>query len=225
MGKKNLALLLSMLLCAFVPIHSYETGAASAARFVYILPDDGGKDATFVAFRARLIEAVQKRDRAFIESILHPNVLTGLGGGTGKKNFLAQYSLKPEDPFWKKLERVLAHGAQFDKEEKAFNAPALSFADSHDDLPQGIVWNKAAEIHKAPEDGSPVLQTLYAEQLTIVNPPAPEPVTKPWIKVLSREGTHGYMKSSDVYSQYDEFATFKKDHQKWCLSWFGVAGL
>lgn len=49
--------------------------------------DDAAKDPTFFTFRARLIQAVQRRDSAYLISILASNISNSFGGSGGVEEF------------------------------------------------------------------------------------------------------------------------------------------
>lgn len=192
----------------------------------HTLADDGLKNASFEKFRSQLLEALKRHDKKYIEEIMSPEIEMALGGGKGKKAFAQRWeNLSEASPFWGRMQKVLSHGAQFDQESDEFHAPAVSFEDSHSELPQCIAWNKSSPLRKKPSSTSPPVKNLYNEQLTLMEPAEPGPVTSSWVKVQTNDGAVGFMETNDIYSAYDEFAVFKKRQDKWCLGWFGFAGL
>lgn len=198
---------------------------ATVAAHKHVLADDGVKDASFALLRSQLLSAIERHDKSFIEEILSADILTELGGETGKANFTDQWQdLSPASPFWARLQRVLSHGAQYDSESNEYHAPAVSFDDSHSELPQAVVWNKNAGLCQS-KDASPPIRLLYDQQVTVLEPSNPLPVKGEWAKIMTNNGSKGFMKSEDIYSAYDEFAVFKKLHGKWALTWFGFAGI
>ncbi len=203
---------------------------ASAAtvqnKIAHVMPDDGNRNSSFEKFRSELLLKLASHDKQYLEEILSPDIGLAIGGGKGKQAFLQKWNdLAYGSSIWNRLERVLAHGAQFDSEASEFHAPAVSFEDSHSELPQGIVWNKSALLRKAPEIASPIMQSPYNEQITILQPAEHKPVAVEWLKVKSANNNVGYMKENDVYSAFDEFAVFKLRQGKWCMTWFGFAEL
>src|SRR5262245_42548309 len=58
-------------------------GAAVAQERTLDPVDEGAKDPSWVSFKNRLLNAVAKRDRKFVTSILHASVRSGLQGGRG----------------------------------------------------------------------------------------------------------------------------------------------
>ncbi|MBX9725239.1 MAG: SH3 domain-containing protein [Candidatus Obscuribacterales bacterium] len=191
----------------------------------HIVHDDGEKS-SFAEFRRQLIEAVKHHDKAFVDAALSPDIALALGGGKGKQAFYEEWQgLQADSEFWPRIERVLIHGVQLDAESGEYHAPAVSFDDSHSELPQAVVWTKQAALRQSPNSESPIVATLYDEQITILEPAEAAPMTAKWAKVKTSAGKTGYMKAEDFYSAYDEFAVFKRANGKWVLTWFGFAGL
>jgi hypothetical protein len=203
------------------------TSAATAKnKIAHVMLDDGSKNDSFEKFRTELLLKLASHDRQYIEGILSPDIGLSIGGEKGKSAFMQKWSdLGNNSQIWNRLERVLLHGAQFDAEASEYHAPSVSFEDSHSELPQAVVWNKNASLRKAPDAAAPALQSPYNEQITILQPAEHEPVVVDWLKVKSANGAVGYIKASDVYSAFDEFAVFKLRQGKWCMTWFGFAEL
>ncbi len=210
---------------AFPKAASKAKAAPSTAGLHHIVPDDGDKS-SFAAFRKQYIDAVKRHDKAFIDAALSPDVAMALGGGKGKQAFYEEWQgLQPDSEFWSRIERVLKHGAQLDAESGEYHAPAVSFDDSHSELPQAVVWTKQASLRQGPTLESPVIANTFDEQITLLEPSDAMPMKAKWAKVRTRSGKTGYMQADDFYSAYDEFAVFKQTNGKWVLTWFGFAGL
>lgn len=192
----------------------------------YIAKDDGALNQTFAAFRTSMLEAIDRKDKAFIEQQLSEHISTAIGGTTGVEAFEKQWQeLSDTSLFWDMAKKILTHGAQFDRESNEFHAPALSFDDNHSDFPQGITWSKDAQIFAHPDAPAPIARAPYNDQLTILEPKQRKPLTVKWIKVKTKTGTVGYMRASAVSSGFDDFAVFKLEDGKWKMSWFGYAEL
>jgi hypothetical protein len=207
--------------------NSLPTKAATIKdKVAHVMLDDGSKNDSFEKFRSELLIKLASHDKPYVEEILSPDIAYAIGGEKGKNAFLQKWNnLAESSSIWNRLEHVLTHGAQFDPEASEFHAPAVSFDDSHSELPQGVVWNKSASLRKAPESASPAIHCPYNEQITILHPAGHEPVSVEWLKVRCANNSVGYMKASDVYSAFDEFAVFKLRQGKWCMTWFGFAEL
>ena len=200
--------------------------ATSTHQVEHILADDTSKDPTFEEFCKKLTAAAKNHDKQFVIESISPEISMDLGGKRGLKAFLDQWQdLSENSAFWGFLEKSISHGAQFDSEFQEFHAPAITFEDSHSERPQCIAWNKNSKLHAKPAADAALLRAVYDEQMTMLDPIDPEPITVPWIKAKCADGTIGYISNSEVYGAYDEFIVFAKRNHKWCITWFGYAGL
>jgi hypothetical protein len=188
--------------------------------------DEGANDSSFSAFRKELLQAVERRDRQFVEAIVSPNIETGLGSGVGKKEFNKRWQdLAPDSKFWERMKRALTHGAQLDLETHQFRAPALNFDDPDGVTTQAIAWNNSATLRAKPEDSAPAISPLFNTNVTVLEPVEAGPIATTWSKVKTKQGKIGFVRSEDICSTYDHFAEFEKSSGKWWLVWFGFAGL
>lgn len=216
------AFLCSLPLLGWLPLFASSITYSSKVTIV----DDGAKNPSFVKFRNQLLDAVKRRDKQFIEQIAAEDIKTGLGAGAGKLALNEQWSnLSPQSLFWPRLERVLAHAAHYDADNSEYDAPAIVFNPGDSDSIQAAIWNKNSDLHKSPSDSSLTLQRLDCQLVTILKPGEPAPLKEEWVKIKTRNGTTGFVKSANLFSPYDEYATFKKEKGKWRMTWFGVSGL
>lgn len=211
-----------------LPLFGWLTPIASSITYsskVTIL-DDGAKNPSFVQFRSQLLEAVKRRDKQFIEQIAADDLKTGLGAGTGKHALNEQWNnLSPQSQFWSRLERVLSHSAHYDADNSEYDAPGIVFDPGDSDSIEAAIWNKNSDLHKSADDSSKILERLDCQLVTILKPVDPSPIKEDWVKIKTSNGTTGFVKSANIFSPYDEYATFKKLKGKWRMTWFGVAGL
>ncbi|MFX4827846.1 hypothetical protein ABTB65_19035, partial [Acinetobacter baumannii] len=83
--------------------------------------DDGALNQTFAAFRTSMLEAIDRKDKAFIEQQLSEHISTAIGGTTGVEAFEKQWQeLSDTSLFWDMAKKILTHGAQFDRESNEF---------------------------------------------------------------------------------------------------------
>jgi hypothetical protein len=196
------------------------------AKNAAIAADEGARDSSFSAFRTQLLQAVEHRDKQFVEAIVSPNIETGLGAGVGKQEFNKQWqNLAPDSNFWERMKRALTHGAQLDRETHQFRVPALNFDDPDGETTQAIAWNNNATLRAKPDDSAPALCQLFNTKVTLLEPVEPGPITTTWSKVKTKQGKVGFVRSEDICSTYGYFAEFEKLNGKWWLVWFGFAGL
>jgi hypothetical protein len=186
--------------------------------------DDSGKSGSFSTFTKTLIDKVQSRDRDFIEGTLSSSVTCALGGGSGKVEFNKQWdNLSKQSPFWARLERVLRHGFSRDKESGEWTAPGIVFPDYDGGDIRAVVWNQNVSLLSAPKDGMVLKQLAVGTVVTMLEPADASPINAEWVKIKTGEKT-GYLRAADIFSAYDEYATFKLEKGKWRLTFFGVCG-
>jgi hypothetical protein len=213
---------LALLLLNWGP--AFPSGTTHSSRITIV--DDGARNASFSSFRSRLLQAIKQRDRNFVEQIVSAHIQTGLGAATGKQAFNEQWdNLSNSSTFWPRFARALNHGAKYERETGEYEAPAIDFEDNGGEQIQGVVWNKRSILHEAPSSSSCIVRVLDCESVDILKPADPAPIKEEWVKVKTKSGELGFLKSEDIFSAYDEYASFKKLGEKWQLTWFGVAGL
>ena len=219
--------LIPAFLCALPILGSLPASTSSIVGSSKItIVDDGGKNPSFVKFRSQLLGAVKRRDKKFVEEIAADDIKTGLGAGTGFRALREQWkNLLPQSPFWLRLERALTHAAHYDADNGEYDAPAIVFDPGDSDKIEAAIWNRNSILHKSASDSSPVLRLLDCQLVTLLKPGDPAPIKEEWVEVKTKDGTTGFVKSRDVLSPYDEYASFKKVKGKWRMTWFGVAGL
>jgi len=75
--------------------------------------DEAGKEPSFAEFRASLLAALERRDLAALEAVVHPEIRTDFSGETGLADFRRQWGLDqdPEaSPLWDVLTDLLNLG-------------------------------------------------------------------------------------------------------------------
>jgi hypothetical protein len=110
---------------------------------------------TWQRFKKRLLDAVQKRDKQFLLSILDKNVRNQDERSRGIANFRKQWELDTDDsPLWRELAAALELGGAYMKRDQAreFCAPYL-LARWPDDLPpfrHGVVISRDTQVQAEP---------------------------------------------------------------------------
>ena len=189
--------------------------------------DQAARDASFFVFRARLLEAIQRRDLPFVLGILSPDIKNSFGGDDGIEGFKKLW--KPEQldsEFWNTLVRVIGLGGSFDQAGR-FIAPYTfsDFPDSIDGFTHGVVIGEGVRIRRDPKLDAPVVGTLSFDILKVVdwNPKLSASVKEKWVLVSMRDGGNGYVAASYIRSPIDYRAGFDRKDSKWFLTFF-VAG-
>ena len=220
---------------ALIGLLSATLSPAAHAQEVKLYPvDEASRDPSFKRFRDRLIAAVKKRDRKFLLSIVHPQILYSFGGDSNVKGFVEYWDLNaPKSKLWSVLLTVLSLGGSFVKEngQKAFYAPYVSsrwetiegkLPRDLDDFCCGAVIGSNVRMHGEPDATTPVLALLSYDVVQVnYEASAPEDTSAEesvWVKIKTLKGQEGYVSGKQFRSPTDYRATFKKVKGKWVMT-------
>ena len=105
-------MLRAFLLCLLLAV----PGAAAGQRRQLPPVDQCAADASFAAFRTSLLDAIERRDSAFLLSIVADEITFNFGGGEGREAFRELWTLdRPETSgLWAELGAVLRLGCARD---------------------------------------------------------------------------------------------------------------
>lgn len=232
--KKNLAFVSLAFLFFF--------GTTALAQERYVKPfDEGPKDASFSAFRTKLIAAAEKKDLKFIISVLDPEIVSSYGGHEGVKLFKEYWKLDQKDQknseFWEEFLIVMKNGGRFIGEGRNrmgfFAAPYL-----YNDMPNDLdmfeyhaIFGSNVNVREQPNMNAKVLtQFSYNivktdREATIHRKTGPGEwdIKEDWYKIESLGGVKGWVKAEYVRSPIDYRAGFEKKRGVWKMIFF-VAG-
>lgn len=190
--------------------------------------DEAAQDPSFLLFRARLLEAAQAGDTAYVLSVLDPDVRASFGGDHGVDGFrrLWLYGTTPGDEdLWTALTRTLALGSTYGRTDDGApmaTAPYVygAWPDSLDAFGHLAVVGERVRVRAAPRPDAETLTTLtYAVVPTIYAPDLPED----WRRVTLADGRTGYVAAAYLRSPVDYRLGFQKSADGWRIRFF-VAG-
>jgi len=211
---------MTLLMSAFL-LHS---GGPSYSQIGKLYPvDEAARDASLFVLRARLLEAVQQRDTAFIIGSLSLDIVNSFGGKGGIAEFKEQW--KPEQPgskLWPTLAAVLGLGGSF-RNEKTFAAPYTfsQFPDGMDAFEHGVIVGENVRVRQKARADSPVV-TLLSFDIVEVTDWGSES-REGWVRIKLASGEQGYIARPYVRSPLDYRVVFEKRQGKWLITTF-VAG-
>jgi hypothetical protein len=193
--------------------------------------DDAAKDSSWVSFRNRLLNALQKRDRKFLVSVLDRNVRNGIDGERGVAAFRRQWDLdSDESPIWRELPSALFLGAAYMKRDKGQElcAPYLlaRWPADIDPFGHGAIVAKEAAVKSEPSSASKTLAALSYDVVAVTDwDVADREAESPqrWVKVRVREG-EGYVPEEHIRSPIEQAACFVKGPNGWRMVAFAPAG-
>jgi hypothetical protein len=197
--------------------------------------DEADRDPSFVAFRAKLLEAVEKKDATFVLSILDRSIINSFGGDGGVEEFKEQWKLEqPDSELWTELKTILSLGGSFVKDSgeiSQFCAPYVystwdrveGKVSDLDDVPSygAIVGDKVA-VRREPRDDSEAIATLSYDVVAVVYENSIAEKDKEgrftWLNVATMDGKQGFVKQNEFRSPLEYRACFTKTGKEWKMT-------
>lgn len=196
-------------------------GGETRERVVFEPVDESAQDASFAAFRAELLDAIERRDGGYILSIVADDVRVSFGADNGIEAFREAWRLDDADSaFWSELETVLRLGGVFHGQER-FVAPYVfaNWPDAHDPFTHIAVTGDNVAARSAPSATAPVVARLGHE---IVGLPEWNP-TNGFHRIALADGTTAFAPERQLRSPIDYRASFVRGQGGWKLQFF-IAG-
>lgn len=198
--------------------------------------DEAPQDPALVAFRDRLLDAVERRDIDAVVAMADPNIHLSYGGDHGRDTLRTLLEGVDEMPwsgeaYWQELETALALGGsilQFGEDRgPVFCAPYTFFAELAPDMDPFetvLVIGDAVALRSSPDTDGAVVALLDHDVAQIVaNSPGynpDDPLAPYWLLVRTADGAHeGYLSSVDFRSPIDYRACFSQDIETGTWSW------
>ena len=216
---------MKIFLLLFVIVFGFFGAAAQAERYVKPV-DEAGKDASFLAFRTRLIEAVKRRDARYVLSVLDRKIANSFDDDSGIEEFREQWKIDRSDSqFWDAFVPVITNGGVFvDEDGKVFMAPYSfrMFPDDLDAFDYSVIFGSNVNLRSAADANSPVVASLSYNIVQIVESVIAKEDAKKigWYQVKTLGGHSGFVKEEFVRSAIDYRAGFKKKNGKWKMIFF-----
>ena len=200
----------------------------------YVKPvDEAAEDASFLAFRTKLIEAAERKDAAFILSILDPKINLSFGGHAGIADFKRMWKITAKNTkFWDEFLPVIRNGGRWRKDSpksKIFYAPYTfdSFPEDLDSFTHEAIFGTNVNLREGPNPDSRVVAQLSYNVVTVETDPDTEAgkirETRGWSKIKTLGGQEGWVKNELVRSPIDYRAGFEKKRGVWKMVAF-IAG-
>lgn len=206
---------------------------AAAGQERYVKPvDDAAKDASFLAFRTKLIAAAERKDLKYVMSVMDPKIELSFGGHQGVKDFRELW--KDEAAFWKEFLAVIKNGGTFAPPTEAsgrmFVAPYTfsTWPDALDAFEHHVIFGNNVNMRDTPKMDGRVTDKLSYNivKITGAEPEATEqqPDKEPeWYRIETLGGKKGWVKSEFVRSPISYRAGFEKRKGIWKMTYF-IAG-
>lgn len=203
-------------------------GAAAQERYVTPV-DEAKKDASFLAFRTKLIAATKKRDAKYVLSIVDANIKNSFGGDGGIAEFKNYWKIEnPNSQFWKEFAPVINNGGKFidAADSPAFFAP-YSFTDFPADLDSftySVIFGNAVNLRSQADAKAKVVGSLSYNVVEIINTIKENEKSEKvlWYEIKSLGGKQGFVRADYVRSPVAYRAGFEKRDGKWKMNFFAA---
>lgn len=182
--------------------------------------DESASDPSFLAFKVRLLGALDRKDLGTLLKAVDPKIRSSFGGEDGVPGFRRHWKLdRPaQSKVWTELATVLRLGAT--KDETEFIAPYVftKFPQTLDAYSHAAVIRPAAVLRKAPSASSAKVATLEYNIVQFLENPSGT-----WRHVRTSDGATGWIHEGDIRSPLAYRAFFEKRDGQWKLTAF-IAG-
>ena len=185
--------------------------------------DEASRDPAFAAFRASLVEAVDKHDVAGLLRLVGPDVnyTFGPSSGPGPAGFRKFWKLdRPGSELWGVLGTVLRMGGAFGEEGTLFSAPYVygAWPSGYDEFTHGAILGPEVPLMAKPGASGAKLATLRYSIVRFVDREGRVVQGQRWLKVQVPGGAMGFVRESEVRSPIDYRAVFSKVRGEWRLT-------
>jgi hypothetical protein len=184
-----------------------------------LLPvDEAATKPDFLAYRARLRTAVEKRDTAALIDASDPGIRLGFDASGGSARLRTMFSERPE--LWEELRAVLALGGSFSS-PTAFAAPYVysRWPSVLDSFECAAVVGRNVRLRMSPQLDGRIVTTVSHSIVRLLQTGA----EKQWSSVRLGDGRMGYIWHAYVRSPVDYRALFNLIDGRWRMTAF-VAG-
>lgn len=196
--------------------------------------DEGAKDPSWASFRAKLLTALEKRDRKFVLGVIDPKVRNGSDAPAGIEEFRKQWEFDQDDGvFWRQLPATLSVGSAWldrgKKRQRELCAPYIlaRWPREVDPGVYGAIATNEALVKAAPAWESATVTRLSYQIVRVTDWEVPDIDPKfqqKWVRIrLLKEGT-GYVPEEHIRSPIEHAACFARSGNSWRLMVFGPAG-
>jgi hypothetical protein len=186
--------------------------------------DEAAGDGTWTRFRARLIDALIKRDQKFVSAVVERNV-RNISGVDGIVEFRKLWEPNnPESPLWSELPKLLFLGSAVVKQGKLSEvcAPYVYFKwpDNAPDEANAAIIAREALVKARPSASAATLQTLSYDLVNVSDWEVADESKdgkQIWVAVRTPAGT-GYLPQEQARSPLEYRACFVKRDGNWRLT-------
>jgi hypothetical protein len=214
---------------------SPTTNSEQAERRIKLFPvDEGGQNPSFQQFRDDLLDAVRRKNMAFLLGVLHSKVENGYDVKAGVDEFKKRWEpQKPDSPVWSVLSSALTGGGSFTKRADVteFCGPYVvsQWPNVIQQLPKGTdslnflaIAQENVAVYLEPRLTAPIVAKLSYDVVRAV--PNAQVVDRSdskfssWTKIKTPEGNEGYVRDSDVRGPMDYGICLRQINGTWLIT-------
>lgn len=195
--------------------------------------DEALTDASWAAFRARLLTAIEKRDRPFVLGVLDPQIRNGSDAPRGIAEFRKQWEFDADNGvFWRMLPSALSVGSAYLERRnrpRELCAPYVlaKWPATVDPSVYGVISARDTMVKAGPSWNTDTLTRLSYEIVRVTDWEVPDldPGFKQnWTRIrLLKEGT-GFVPEEQIRSPVEHSVCFIRSARGWRMTVFGPAG-
>jgi hypothetical protein len=187
--------------------------------------DEGAGNAGWQTYRARLLAALEGRDRASLLAAIHPEVNNGPDQTRGLDEFRRRWSLDDEkSPVWRELGKAVGLGSAFVKNERGETRlctpyVAAKWNTDFDPFRFGAIIAAEVLVKSEPSSGARTIARLTYELVPVedwevgdTTPGFPQKWTK--VRILD---TSGFVPEEQIRSPIEHMACFAAQGGDWRL--------
>lgn len=217
-----------ILLFCLIVLSYVGVSAQAQERYVKFV-DEAKKDASFLAFRTKLIAAAKRRDTKYLLSILDKEIQNSRNGTDGIEEFKRDWNIEsPDSPFWDEFLPVITNGGKFSKTEGApndfFIAPFIvdNFPEDPGASEYNVIFGSNVSLRAKPETNARTVGKLSYNivEITETIKDKNNAEKTAWYAVKTLGGKSGFVKAEFVRGRMDYRAGFLKKDGKWKLMYF-----
>jgi hypothetical protein len=199
---------------------------SAAAQDVKLLPvDEGARDLSWMTFKARLLDALAKRDQKFVMGIVDARIRNTLGNDGSAEFRKLWQPHAPDSPLWAELPKLLFLGGVFVKRDKGateFCAPYVHFRwpDNAPASASGAIIAADALMKAKPSSATTTLQTISHDLVKVLYwyvADDDKETKQLWVRIQTGAGA-GYVPEEQIRSPLEHRACFAKSDAGWRMT-------
>ena len=194
--------------------------------------DEASRDLSWALFRAKLLTAIEKRNRKFVLGVLDPKVRNGSDAPLGIAEFRRQWEIDSDDGvFWRMLPSALSVGsAWFERpnKQRELCAPYVLVRWPRDVDPSvyGVISTKEAWVKAEPSWESDTLAKLAYHIVRVTDWEVADldpGFGQKWVRIRLLKDGSGFVPEEHIRSPIEHTACFVRSGTSWRLTVFGPA--